>query len=198
MAAADDTLTRMLGDALSSREMARAATLARTAAERAAERPEGRPLFAAHAALPWPRPPHLVLWHAQSLLREYRGDGHVALLVDEGLRGPEALVAHAATGEVPAGVLRSTRGWSPAEWSAAEGGVRARGWLADAPEGVLALSPLGEARHQRLESATDRLAAFPYGAIGDDGCAELRRLCRPWSRAVVAAGEVGTVPVEPR
>ena len=49
-------------------------------AETAGTQVEGRPLSAAHAELPWPDPPHLVLWHAQSILREFRGDGHVALL----------------------------------------------------------------------------------------------------------------------
>ena len=38
-------------------------------------RPEGRPLYAGHAALDWPDAPHLVMWHALSLLREHRGDG---------------------------------------------------------------------------------------------------------------------------
>src|SRR6476661_6202916 len=33
-----------------------------------------RPLYAGHAALPWPEPPHLQLWHAATLLREHRGD----------------------------------------------------------------------------------------------------------------------------
>ena len=47
-----------------------------------AEHPEGRPLFAGHVSLPWPDEPHLVLWHAQTLLREYRGDNHIAALTD--------------------------------------------------------------------------------------------------------------------
>ena len=68
MAAADEALRRMLGDAVDSPEMTRAARLARAAAEVAAGRPEGRPLFAGHADLPWPEPPHLVLWHAQTLV----------------------------------------------------------------------------------------------------------------------------------
>ena len=62
---------------------------------------------------------HLVLWHAQSILREYRGDGHIALLVVHGLSGIEALVTHAAAGDVPAQVLQSTRGWSDEAWRAA-------------------------------------------------------------------------------
>ncbi len=189
--AADAALRRLLGDAVSSPEMARAATLARRAAEAAAERPWGRPLFAGHADLSWPDPPHLVLWHAQSLLREYRGDGHVAVLVEAGVEPREALVVHAATGEVAAEVLRGTRGWSPDEWAEAVARVRRRGWLAEGDD--LALSEEGAAHHQRVEAATDRLAGHPYDVLGPDGCAELRQLCRPWSRAVVAARDPGSL-----
>ena len=60
-----------------------AAALARTAALAACERIDGKVLFAAHAGLAWPTEPHLVLWHAQTLLREYRGDIHIALLLVE-------------------------------------------------------------------------------------------------------------------
>ncbi|MGH2759707.1 MAG: SCO6745 family protein, partial [Actinomycetota bacterium] len=70
---ADGMLRRILGDAVASGEMREAAELARRAAEACG--PEGRPLFAGHAGLDWPTEPHLVLWHAQTLLREYRGDG---------------------------------------------------------------------------------------------------------------------------
>src|SRR5437588_6928552 len=67
--AADAALRRALGDAVDAPEMARAAALARTAAEAACERVEGRPLFGGHARLDWPDEPHLVLCHAQTLLR---------------------------------------------------------------------------------------------------------------------------------
>ena len=80
-------------------------TLARRAAETACEHVEGRPLFAGHASLPWPDEDHLVLWHAQTLLREYRGDGHIAALVTAGLSGLEAAITHVATGDVPGAVL---------------------------------------------------------------------------------------------
>src|SRR5579885_2088260 len=96
--AAGAALERAFGDGINAPELAEAATLARRAAEAASEDLIGRPLFAAHAALAWPDAPHLVLWHAQSLLREYRGDAHIAALVLEGFTAPEALVLHAATG----------------------------------------------------------------------------------------------------
>src|SRR5215471_2408120 len=86
--AVDAACRRILGDAaVASPDMARAAELARTAAEVAAERVEGRPLAAGHAEVAWPEEPHLVLWHAQSILREFRGDGHIAQLVVHGLTG---------------------------------------------------------------------------------------------------------------
>ena len=70
---------------------------ARTHRDRRA--PEGRPLYAAHAGLDWPSEPHLVLWHATTLLREFRGDGHIAALVAAEIDGPEAVVMHAAMGD---------------------------------------------------------------------------------------------------
>ena len=62
-----------------------------------------------------------------TVLREHRGDGHIAALVDAGLGGCEALVLHAATGEVPAPALRTTRAWTDEEWAATVEGLRARG-----------------------------------------------------------------------
>jgi hypothetical protein len=140
---------------------------------------EGRPLSAAHADLVWPDAPHLVLWHAQSILREYRGDGHVALLLTHGLSGLDALVTHAATGDMPSGALRSTRGWSDEQWDAAVGSLRGRGWLAESDD--LAFTDWGAAQRQEIEDQTDALAAGPYASLGEDGCAELRALARPWS-----------------
>jgi hypothetical protein len=185
LAGADAALRRVLGDAIGSSEMVRAAELARIAAEAAGERAEGRPLFAGHSELPWPSEPHLVLWQAQALLREYRGDGHVAILTGAGLIGIEALVVHAATGEVPIEALRSTRSWSHQQWNEGVEAVRSRGWLAAGDE--LSLSDAGRAHRQQVEDATDRLALHPYAALGDERCSELRALARPFSRTIVSA-----------
>ncbi|MGX1267263.1 hypothetical protein RKD18_000457 [Streptomyces phaeoluteigriseus] len=145
-------------------------------------RPQGRPLFAAHAALPWPSAPHLVLWHAQTLLREFRGDGHVASLLTAGLSGIEALVTHAATGDIDAGVLRHSRAWTPEQWEQAVQNLRERGWLDDGSQ--LALTEEGARRRAEIEEATDRLAALPYSTLGPAACAELCTLVRPFSLAV--------------
>jgi hypothetical protein len=156
--AVDRSLRQAWPDDIGSPEVREAADLARRAAEQATGRPQGRPLFSAHAALPWPDEPHLALWHAQTLLREYRGDGHVALLLTEGLDGLGALITHAATGAIPAEALQNSRAWSEQEWAAGVSRVRDQGWLADGPE---------------LE------------ALGEDGCARLRELTAPLAAAVM-------------
>ncbi|MEU2624285.1 hypothetical protein ABZ642_40290 [Streptomyces sp. NPDC007157] len=182
LAGIDATLRRVLGADVSSPELARAAELARIAAEVTVRHPQGRPLFAAHAALPWPSAPHLVLWHAQTLLREFRGDGHVAALLTAGLSGLEALVMHAATGDINAAVLRDSRAWSPEQWGQAVQTLRERGWLDDDPH--LALTEDGTRCRAEIEHTTDRLAALPYTALGPAACAELRSLVRPFSLAL--------------
>ncbi len=190
---ADAGLRRMLGDAVASDETARAAALARACAEAACTRPEGRPLFAGHADLPWPTEPHLVLWHAETLLREFRGDGHVAALVLDGCSGIEALVMHAATGEVDVRVLQSTRAWPVDRWDEAVEALAARGWITPGPP--LALTGEGARRRAAVEETTDRLAVYPYSAIGEDGCQELRALARPFTKTIVGAWGAPTAPL---
>src|SRR6476469_3860223 len=108
---------RLLGEeALASDEVAEAAGLARTAS--AGCTVAGRPLHAAHADLSWPDEPHMVLFHALTLIREHRGDGHVAALVGADLGGIEALVTHTATGKgFTRAAAQATRGWSDEEWA---------------------------------------------------------------------------------
>jgi hypothetical protein len=180
--AVDAAFRRILGDdTLASPDMIRAAELSRAAAEEAARHVGGRPLAAGHADVEWPVEPHLQLWHAQSILREFRGDGHVALLVIHGLSGLEALVTHAAAGDVPQRVLLATRAWSEEAWENARHDLRERGWLEPGEE--LRFTASGAQRRREIEEGTDALAAVPYQALGEASCAELRALVRPWSKA---------------
>jgi hypothetical protein len=177
--AADVMLRRMLGEA----DTSRAAALARKAAE--ACTPEGRPLYAGHASLDWPDEPHLVLWHAISLLREFRGDGHIAAMTAEGLDGCEALVTHAAGGEIPRAALQMSRQWPDDDWDAAVERLRSRGLVGS--DG--SFTDVGRDRRQWIEDRTDELALRPWGALGEQDCEELRSLVRPWSKAIVSSGE---------
>ena len=178
-AAADAALRRVLGDAVESPEMSEAAALARAAAVAACC--DGRPLAAAHAALPWPDDDHLVLWHATSVLREHRGDGHIAALTLAGASGIQALVMHAASGEVPRAILQSTRAGRTTHGTR-HSTTSSHG---DGPSAT-ARSPRRVAcARADIEASTDRAAAAPWAAIGDDGIARLRELARPWSKALV-------------
>src|SRR5258708_13796664 len=166
-ASADAALRRLLGDQIASSEIAEAARLARTAAEGCEV--AGRPLFAAHAALPWPDVPHLVLWHAATLLREYRGDGRVGALMAEGVDGCEAHVTLVGTGVVPREAIQPHRGWSDEEWEVAEARLRSRGWL----DAAGMLTETGRAGRQAIEDRTDRLAERPRQKLGADGSPRL-------------------------
>ena len=189
-AAAERALRARLGPLADGPEVEEAAVAARWAAESSTQWPEGRPLFAAHAALPWPDDPLMVLWHAQTLLREFRGDGHIAAMTVEGVSGLEALILHGATGEVPPATLRSSRQWPKDAWAAGEDGLRSRGWL-DADGG---LTEAGRAHRQWVEDRTDALAAPAYEVLGEEGCERLRTLCRPLSKAIVEGGAFGFRP----
>ncbi len=184
----DGALRRALGDAIEGADVKEAADLATRAATAAAPA-AGRPLFAAHASLPWPDAPHLRLWHAITLLREFRGDGHIAALVTHGVGPCEALVTHAASGAVPRAALQSTRAWPDDDWMAAEDRLRARGWLDDDSE----LTAAGQTGRQELEDLTDALALTPWEALGADDCSRLRALVRPFSVAISEAGTFGTM-----
>ncbi|CAN5552677.1 hypothetical protein BH20ACT2_BH20ACT2_07650 [soil metagenome] len=181
-AAADGALQRLLGDDVESEEMEEAAALAREATT--ALRPEGRPLFAAHAGLAWPETDHLVLWHAITLLREHRGDGHLAALLDAELTACEALVLHGATGAFPTTLLRLTRAWPDEDWDAAVAAMQTKGWID--PEGEL--TDEGKAGREAIEAHTDRLAMDGWRQLGEDRSERLRTLVSPWSRAIVEAG----------
>lgn len=184
--AVDAALRRMLD--VSGEAVAEAANLTRIAATAPTLSPSGRPLYAGHAALPWPSEPHLALWHAISVLREYRGDGHIAAMTAEGVDGPSALVIHGATGDVPPAVLRATREWPADEWAAAADRLRERGWL----DASGALTEEGRAHRSRVEEATDRLALAPWEHLGPERCERLREIARPLSRAIVDAGTFPT------
>ena len=181
--AADAALRRLLGDAVDDPAMSEAVDILRPAVDAARRRPEGRPLFAGHARLPEPELPHLALWWAITLLREFRGDGHVAALVDADLTGAEALVLHGATGQVPMSVLQSTRAWPEDEWQAAMENLRRRKLLGPTTE---VLSPAGTELRDHIEARTDELAAPAWSAIEPDEADHLRSIVRPWSKSISA------------
>ncbi|MEP9383585.1 SCO6745 family protein [Nocardioides cheoyonin] len=175
-------LRRILGDLADSPGLASAADLATTAATSAPV--EGRVLYAALRGLPVPDEPVARLWHAATLLREHRGDGHVAAVVTEDIGGTEAHMLHALSLGIPA-VSFGRVHHLPAERLAEvldglrdRGLVDACGWFTDA----------GRKTKERIESLTDDLAAPAYASLDAD---ELERLVAdldPISAVLEAAG----------
>lgn len=182
--AVDSTLRRLLGEeTLASTELAEAARLALRATEACTR--HARPLYAAHADLPVPEQPHLAYWHAATLLREHRGDAHVAALLAAGLDPVEALVSHTATGKgMPPRWILATRGWRRDDWDAAAERLRGRGLL----DGEGGLTESGAALRAELEEATDRMDAAPYEHLGAAGVERLTELGRGFLFAAATAG----------
>lgn len=181
---ADKVLRRLLGAKVAdSDEVVEAAILARRAAK--ACTPQGRPLYAAHADLEYPTEPLISLWHSITLLREFRGDGHLAALVDARLAGLDALITHQATGKsFTPEFAQATRGWSAELWAAGVAGLQERGLLDE--KGGLTVD--GERVRQGIEERTDELARAPYESLGEADLARLTELGLGFTRRAQAAG----------
>ena len=184
-AAARASITRLLGgeEAAAAPEVTELAGLLREACS--ALTPQGRPLYAGHADLPWPGEPVLDLWHAATLLREYRGDGHQAVLVTTGLTGIEAHLTYTATGRgFTEEVARTGRGWTEEEWNTARGDLVDRGLMADDGR----LTPEGDLLRRELEAETDDLSAAPWEHLGAERTARVVELGKALSARLVANG----------
>lgn len=163
------------------------ATAAELLAKAARSAPlEGRPLFAANLALPWPAEPLAQLWHATTLLREQRGDGHIAVLNAFGISGRQSNVLHAAADRVPREMIMRSRDYDEHQWRHHVEELADRGLL----DGTGALTPAGAALKAEIEESTDRLALSAFDALDDAELATLFGTLTPLTRLVVAAGDV--------
>jgi DNA-binding MarR family transcriptional regulator len=119
-------------------------------------------MYAALRALRMPTEPVARLWHAANMLREHRGDGHIAALVSERIGGTEAHVLSAlAMGIYPAESFGRIHHLPKARLSAVMDGLRDRG-LVDVSG---RFTEAGRATKARIEALTDVLAAAPYQAL---------------------------------
>jgi hypothetical protein len=140
----------------------------------------GRPLAAANAEMPLPEQPFARAWQAMTVLREHRGDGHVALLTASGLSPVAVLVLMTGWQDaLSRRFYQATRLWDDESWAAGQTELRVRG-LAD-DEG---LTSEGVAFRERLEVDTDRLAAAPYETLGLEATRRMFELLHPLSVAI--------------
>jgi hypothetical protein len=184
LAGVDAAVTRMLGpDVLTGEEMAEAADLAHEAA--AAAPTAGRPLAAANALLPWPEQPHLALWQATTLLRESRGDGHVAALVAADLDPCETLALFAAERGLDPAYLRAARSWPEPDWQAATDRLVDRELLHT--DGTV--TEQGTELRAWVEQRTDQAAVAPWRALGLRRSDRLDALITPIARRLADTNE---------
>jgi len=168
--AVDQVLRRLLPQQIESAEIVEAVELVREAMAGCSI--AGRPLFAAHAALPWPSEPHIALWHGLNLFREHRGEGHTSAVMAARLTPDQtAPLLIAATGEARDG--RSWR-WPDDVWNKAVAELQERGWLDDAG----GLTDEGLAARTRIEEETDGLALGPWLQLGKERTHRLWTLLR--------------------
>lgn len=176
---AGQALRRLLGEqVVAGPEVAEAAKLAVEAAGHAST--AGRPMAAANAVLPSPDQPHLALWQAATVLRESRGDGHIAALISAGLDPTETLVIFATERGLGADYLRKARAWPEADWQAAGRRLVQRGLL----DGQGALTEEGAELRRWVEERTDAAAAAPWLALGEDRTERLVALLTPIARVL--------------
>ena len=176
-----NALRRILADRVDTPDFARAAELLIKAATSAPY--EGRPMYAALRAVPIPDDVVVLLFHAGSLLREHRGDGHIAALMVEGVGGLEAHVLFALDMGLPANKFGRIWHLPAAQLDAVIDGMRGRGLIGD--DGWL--SEHGRAVKQRVEALTDDLAAKPYESLSSDELEELMALLEPLAALLIAA-----------
>lgn len=144
---------------------------------------EGRPMYAALRSVPVPEDGMTRLFHAASLLREHRGDGHIVALMSEGIGGLEAHVLLALGMDMPAEKFGRIHHLPATQIAAVVGGMRDRGLIGDDGH----FTEQGRVVRERVEELTDDLAARPYESLGADELDELVAGLEPIAALLVAA-----------
>lgn len=158
--------------------------VARPLLERAVDplRPEGKPLFAGLSSLGLPGHPLGDVWRLGDMLREYRGDAHVAAWTSAGFDAVEIGLLTEPYWGLPLRSYVRTRSWSDADLDAGEERLASRGLVADG-----GLTDEGRAQREAVEVATDSMCQPILDALGDD-LRTLVEVLLPWGAAIRAAG----------
>ena len=180
-------LERVLGEADDG--VARAAELLERAVEPLGI--EGRPLFAGLRSW-WddPTDPWTRLFHLGDMLRECRGDAHIAAWAGATLDAVEVGLLNDVYMGLPLRSYVRTRGWNDDELEAGEERLQGRGWLDQGK-----LTDDGREAREAIERATDRQMAPALEALGPD-LDELIGLLRPWGAAIREVGGYVGGPVD--
>jgi hypothetical protein len=145
----------------------------------------GHPLYAGLRSLPWPDEPIGQLWRSCDMVREHRGDSHIAVWTKAHVAPIEIQLMSELQMGIPLKTYSRTRGWTVEQMDAALDGMRAKGWMTGDQ-----FSPEGRALRERIEAETDAMETPIVEAIGED-FDELIGILRPWAAAIVSAGIEG-------
>jgi hypothetical protein len=180
-----NALYRILGDLVHTPDFTRAAELLMKAATSAPL--EGRPMYSALRTLPLPKEPAARLFHAASLLREHRGDGHIAALMAEGIGGLEAHVLLALDMGISAPTFGRIHHLPSALLSDLIDRMKDRGLVED----EVTFTSAGRQAKDRVEALTDNLALAPYEGLEPAELDELTAALEPLTQKLIAAQQLG-------
>ncbi len=186
----------------------RATKILETACRAVEEDP--RPLGLSNAAIAWPDDPYQRLWHATTVLREHRGDGHVSAPISRQLGPCEATVLRSACSGTSLESITSVRGWNDDAWNEAGQRLLARGVFQLNPDmntgttlpNTTMVTATGEGLelHRSVEELTNSLAAKPFSALAQDHD-QLKAILTPltsWlerSNVIPFANPIGVPPL---
>lgn len=142
----------------------------------------GRPLFSGLRAGGRPADPLHRLWWACGLVREHRGDSHVAAALAAGMSAVEMNVLTELWIGMPLLSYTATRGWPPEAMQHAVGRLESRGWVRDG-----GLTDQGRAGRVSIEQRTDDQEQAIVDALGDrldEVCSRLNG----WGQRCIEAG----------
>ncbi len=122
----------------------------------------GRPLFSGRRADGRPSDAVHLLWWACGLVREHRGDSHVAAVAAAGLNPVEANILTELWVGMPLLSYTATRGWPAEAMRRAVEALELYGWLRDG-----GLSDAGLAVRLEVEEHTDAQEESIVAALGD-------------------------------
>lgn len=150
----------------------------------------GRVLFGAYLGVPIPDDPLLSAWQAVNCLREWRGDTHMALLVEADLGPVEASLLHSAWVGYPHEWIGRSRAWSEdavrdGMASLAERGLADRIDLRATDDGEpdpldgWRVNEMGLALRRHVEDRTNELTTTPWEHLGEEFSVRFAELLEP-------------------
>ena len=178
--ARDESTAASLREVLAGEDPAEVASLLADAAEAADGM--GRPLFSGRRADGRPADAVHCLWWACGLVREHRGDSHVAAAAAAGLNPVEMNILTELWIGMPLLSYTATRGWAPDAMQRAVARLESRGWIRDGD-----LTDSGLACRLGIEQRTDAQEQPIAAALGG----RLEKVCdrlNHWGQLCIEAG----------